>query len=129
MGVPTEVCNQSSSTWEALVGEEHLGYHQVLFHLIYRALRGEGALKWLSGLRMARRSPGGGRSRGPAVVVGGEETLARHGSESLFCKKVKVSLYTFYFCFVNCCKTGQIYAVHRVKAAAEVNFDNGMQIK
>ena len=63
------------------------------------------------------------------MVVGGEETLARHGSESLFCKKVKVSLYTFYFCFVNCCKTGQIYAVHRVKAAAEVNFDNGMQIK
>ena len=97
------------------------GYHQVLFHLINRAL------KWLSGLRMARRSPGGGRSRGP-VVVGGEETLARHGSESLFCKKVKVSLYTFYFCFVNCCKTGQIYAVHRVKAAAEVAFDNEMQI-
>ena len=76
----------------------------------------------------ARRSPGGGRSRGPAVVVGGEETLARGGSESLFCKKVKVSLYTFYFCFVNCCKTGQIYAVHRVKAAAEVAFDNEMQI-
>ena len=57
------------------------------------------------------------------------KTLLRCDQDSLFCKKVKVSLYTFYFCFVNCCKTGQIYAVHRVKAAAEVNFDNGMQIK
>ena len=80
MGVPTEVCNQSSSTWEALVGEEHLGYHQVLFHLIYRAPRGKGTLKWLSGLRMARRSPGGGRSRGPVVVGGsGDSCKARLG--------------------------------------------------
>ena len=32
---------------------------------------------------------------------------SRRGWDSLFCKKVKVSLYTFDFCFVNCCNTSQ----------------------
>ena len=54
----------------------------------------------------------------------GGGSLVLSESES-FVRKWK---FTFYFCFVNCCKTGQIYAVHRVKAAAEVAFDNEMQI-
>ena len=90
MGVPIEVSNQSSSTWEVLAGEEEPGGRE--------------------------------EQRTNAMVVGGEEfargrqsgrvpllkTLARRGWDSLFCKKVKVSLYTFYFCFVNCCNTGQL---------------------
>ena len=36
------------------------------------------------------------------------KTLSRRDQDSLFCKKVKVSLYTFDFCFVNCCNTSQL---------------------
>ena len=35
------------------------------------------------------------------------KTLSRRDQDSLFCKKVKVSLYTFNFCFVYCCNTSQ----------------------
>ena len=35
------------------------------------------------------------------------KTFLRRDQDSLFCKKVKVSLYTFDFCFVNCCNTSQ----------------------
>ena len=36
------------------------------------------------------------------------KTLLRCDQDSLFCKKVKVSLYTFDFCFVNCCNTSHL---------------------
>ena len=35
------------------------------------------------------------------------KTLSRRDQDSLFCKKVKVSLYTFNFCFVYCSNTSQ----------------------
>ena len=36
------------------------------------------------------------------------KTLLRRGRDSSICKKVKVSLFTFNFCFVNCCNTSQL---------------------
>ena len=36
------------------------------------------------------------------------KTFLRRDQDSLFCKKVKVSLYTFDFCFVNCFNTSHL---------------------
>ena len=41
------------------------------------------------------------------LVCKGQEELFRYYLDRVFCKKVKVSLYTFDFCFVNCCNTSQ----------------------
>ena len=36
------------------------------------------------------------------------KTLTRRNQDILFCKKVKVSPFTFIFCVVNCCNTSQL---------------------
>ena len=36
------------------------------------------------------------------------KTLTRHNQDILFCKKVKVSPFTFIFCVFNCCNTSQL---------------------
>ena len=86
MGVPIEVSIQLGSSWEALAGKEEPGGKEE------QRTGGDGR-RGVSKRLALRRSPPFKNSR--------------RGWDSLFCKKVKVSLYTFDFCFVNCCNTSQ----------------------
>ena len=87
MGVPIEVSIQLGSSWEALAGkEEPRGKEE-------QRTGGDGR-RGVSKRLALRRSPPFKNSR--------------HGWDSLFWKKVKVSPFTFIFCVVNCCNTSQL---------------------
>ena len=85
--VPIKVSTQLGSIWEALAGEEEPGGREE------QRTSGDGR-RGVGKRRALRRSPPFKNSR--------------RGWDSLFCKKVKVSPFTFIFCVVNCCNTSQL---------------------
>ena len=88
MGVPIEVSIQLGSIWEALAGEEEPGGREE------QRTIGDERRRVYKRQALRRSLP--------------LKTLSRRNQDILFCKKVKVSLYTFDFCFVNCCNTSQL---------------------
>ena len=90
MGVPIKVSSQLGSSWEAFAGEEEPRGRE--------EQRTSGDGRRGVGKRQALR-------RSPLL-----KTPSRRGRDNSFCKKVKVkvSLFTFKFCFDNCCNTSQL---------------------